>query len=100
MLEFLVGYLVGAQSAQPSTPLTWRSFAKGLIALSVLVSAGWFVWSVLSAGGHADDCGGSAVARAWCEAAAGLGSFLFVVGAASVIVVLFVCILNALRAGE
>lgn len=100
MLEFLVGYLVGAQSAQPSAPLTWRSFAKGLIVLAVFVAAMWLVWSVLSGGGRADDCGGSAVARAWCESAAGLGSVLFVIGTAAAIVILFVFILNALRGGE
>jgi len=101
MLEFIVGYVLGAGSAQESRPLTWRSMGKVFVALAAIFAVFWFLWQVLAAGDHNDACNVQApLVRAWCDAADSLGSVLFFIATAAGVIVLLGYLVRALKEGE
>lgn len=100
MLEFFVGFLLGAESARESRPLTWRSVSTFLVFLVAFSSGSWFVWKVLSGGSQPDACDDQIpLAQAWCEAASGLGSVLFVIVLIAAAIVLFGYVVRELKKG-
>lgn len=97
MLEFIFGYVLGAESAKPSRPLTWRSVLAGFFVLNGLALLFWGIWKVLTVGEHAIDCGQGRYTQAWCEAASGIGSLLLFIGGVAGAVVVFSFVFSALK---
>lgn len=71
MLEFMVGFVLGAETQRDAAPMTWRGAATAATLMFMFFIGLWALSGLLQPDVAANECNGTAVAVAICGAGSG-----------------------------